>query len=159
MLKLLLCSALFTPCIMFQYLNSSETDDVVYSAASFDEYFVEPVLNNLEACQTAEVDIFFHDEYMTTHSAEYLADAISLSSTCEGAKYIIKPIQPLTSRTAHMGQEALTKAQTQELSYFLEAHGVVSEISPTDVEDEFNSLSVNGRTAVLEIVIKGGKSV
>lgn len=158
MLKLLLTSALFTPCIMFQCLNSGDVDKVAYSATSFDEHFVEPVLENLEACKTAEIDIFFHDQYITMHSAEYLADAISLSSSCEGAKYIVKPIQPSTSRTAHMGQEELIKAQTQELSYLLEAHGVVSEINPTDVEDKFNSLSVNGRAAILRIVIDGTNS-
>lgn len=158
MFKLLLSSALSIPCFVMAFSGPDQAKGVEYDFTSFDEYFIEPVFQDLDNCKTSELDVFFHNEYITMHSAEYLAEALSRSSDCSGAKYVILPIEPTSTRAHGLKQEELTAAQAKELSLILEAHGVEASIAPTDVEDEFNSLSVNGRNAILKIIIEDGKS-
>lgn len=156
MLKLLLCSALLAPCFIMSFSASSvESRGVTYNKISFDEAYLEPELDRLDNCQSAELDVFFHENYITTHSAEYIAEGIELSNTCENARYVITPIVPASSQ---IDASDILNIQSDELSLVLKAHGITPVIAEPHVQTEFNSLSANGRTATLKIVIGEGDS-
>jgi|GEM_PF-2092937 len=156
MLKLLLSTAIISPCFIIPLSKiSANTSLTSYSAPSFEDVYVEPQLQRLENCQSATLDVFFHDEYVTLHTAEYLAQAVRLAKSCDNADYVINPIVP----ASQMGVTAdLLEAQTQELSLILKAHGVEPRTADPQIQAEFNSLSVNGRTAILSIAITEGNS-
>ncbi len=156
MLKLLLCTAIISPCFIIPLSKiSANTSLTSYTAPSFEDVFVEPELQRLENCQSAKLDVFFHDEYVTLHTAEYLAQAVKLAKSCDNADYVINPIVP----ELQIGVTTdLLEAQVQELSLILKAHGIESRIADPQIQTEFNSLSVNGRTAILSIAISEGNS-
>jgi len=158
MLKLLLCAAVLSPCVIMQVAASVQVEEVEYDKPSFESYFIHPEFEQLVSCQTAELDIFFHDEYVTMHSAEYIAEAVILSKKCDDVEFTIQPIQPIYSTHDAMNAQEMTEIQVNELSLVLEAHGVDANIADTQVQSEFDNLSENGRTAVLKIATKTSKS-
>jgi hypothetical protein len=158
MLKLLLGSAIVSPCIFLQVAGSVKAEAVSYNAPSFEAYFIDPEFERLESCDAAELDVFFHKQYVTMHSAEYIAEAIALLEKCDEVEYVIQPIQPIYSPDDDLGSKEITDIQVNELSLMLKAHGVDAEIAETKVQSEFDSLSENGRTAVLKITTRNGKS-
>lgn len=154
MFRLLLCSALITPWFILPFSASSVSmQNFDYNKVSFDEAYIEPELDRLDKCQSAELDVYFHENYITTHTAEYIAEGIEISSNCKNISYVISPIVPASS-----GSDAndILDLQTQELSLILQAHGVKATISKPQIESDFNSLSANGRTAILKINISDG---
>lgn len=156
MLKLLLSAALVAPCFIIPLTSSSaEPESVVYNTPSFETTYIEPELERLEKCKSAELDVFFHENYITTHSAEYIAEGIKLSDACTKASYVITPIIPASS---HIDEKDVLNVHTEELSLILEAYGIYPVIAGADVQTEFNSLSANGRTVTLKIVIKESDS-
>jgi hypothetical protein len=162
MLKLLFCSALIAPCLILPLANSAEIAAISYNSANsvdFEDAFVEPVYKSLENCETSELDVFFHAEYITFHSAEYIEEALSLAKDCGSVEYVINPIQPSITPATNADETALVEAQTNELVLVLEAYGIDAKVGPTDVQDEFNSLSVNGRAAILKIMINNNESI
>ena len=154
MLKLLLCTAILSPCIVMQFVSAIKTEAVEYNTTSFEAYYIEPEFERLEACNTAELDVFFHDQYVTMHSAEYIAEAVEFSEKCDEVEYVIQPIQPIYSSDESMGIEEVTVMQARELFLILKAHGVEAKIAETQIQTKFDSLSENGRTAILRIDIK-----
>lgn len=154
MLKLLLCTAILSPCIVIQLTGAVNAGAVEYDTTSFEAYYIDPELERLEACDTAELDVFFYDQYVTMHSAEYITEAVDLSEKCDEVEYVIQPIQPIYSSDDNMGVAEVTDMQARELFLILKAHGVDAKIAETQVQSKFDSLSENGRTAILRIDMK-----
>lgn len=153
MLKLLLCSAFIAPCIILPFTGNAKSQMVSFETTSYEEAYVEPEFEQLENCEAAELDVFFHENYITSHSAEYIAEGIELSGICGDASFIITPIIPSAS---HVSASEVLTTQTRELSLILKAHGVTARVANADVETEFDGLSANGRTATLKIVFEDG---
>jgi len=154
MLKLLLCSAFMAPCFIIPFIGTSTESYITdYETTSYEEAYVEPEFEQLENCEAAELDVFFHENYITSHSAEYIAEGIELSKDCGDANYVITPIIPASSDAKAAD---IVDIQTKELSLILKAHGVNAKVARTDKQAEFNSLSANGRTAILKIVFDKG---
>jgi len=141
-----------------QLTGSVQAEAVEYKTTSFEAYYIEPEFESLEACETAELDIFFYNRYVTMHSAEYIAEAVEISERCNEVEYVIQPIQPIYTSDEVMGVEEVTDIQTRELFLILKAHGVDAKIAKTQVQSEFDSLSENGRTAILKITTANSKS-
>jgi len=156
MLKLLLCSAIIAPCLILPFTQSSAESPIVEPEVnSFEVAYVEPELTSLESCENAELDVFFYDNYITTHSAEYVAEGVKLSQDCKNVSYIITPI---VSESSRADAEDILHVQADELALILEAHGVTPKIAEADTQTEFDALSANGRTATLKIVFEDGDS-
>ena len=149
MLKLLLCSAMIVPCFIIPFTGAAKNQMVSLHKTSFEEAFIEPELKQLENCETAELDVFFHENYITTHSAEYLAEGIDIAKSCGKADFLITPIIPTSS---HIDAVDVLDVQTQELSLVLKAHGVNATVTKAIIQSEYNTLSANGRTATLKII-------
>ena len=153
MLKLLLCSAMIVPCFIIPFTGAAKNQMASVYKTSFEDAFIEPELKQLERCKPAELDVFFHENYITTHSAEYLAEGIEIAKACGNANFSITPIIPTVS---HINAGDVLDIQTEELSLILKAHGVNAEITKADVQSEYNTLSANGRTATLKIKFNAG---
>ena len=151
MFKLLLCSAIIAPCVVLPFVGSTQTQMNSYDTVSFREAYIEPEFRQLENCETAELDVYFYDNYITYHSAEYIAEGIQLSSACGNAKYVITPIIPSVSRVDAL---EVLDTQTKELLLVLKAHGISATVRAADVQKDFDGLSANGRTAKLEIAFE-----
>ena len=149
MLKLLLCSVFITPCLIFPFIGSASSEMISFDKTSFDEAYIEPEFDLLGNCETAVLDVFFHEKYITMHSAQYISEGLKLSKECQNANYVITPIIPTTS---HVAQDIIVETRTAELADVLEAHGVNAVIGKATHQKDFDSLSANGRTATLKIV-------
>lgn len=147
MLKLLMCSSLCAPCIAIAFLGSSSASLKV-ETPGYEETFVTPELQRIENCETANIDIFFHDSFIEMHSAEYLSQAVELSDNCAQVNFTIEPIIPITSTKAQL---ALIDEQVEELVAVLDAHDVQAIVSEPKVQTDFDNLSANGRAAILSI--------
>jgi len=100
--------------------------------------------------QTCELDCYATGNLnvKTSHSAEYITAGLELSSACSAASYIIIPVVPSNS---YIDENDVLETQTQELSSLLNAHGINAKIADAEYQQDFNSLSANGRTAKLKI--------
>ena len=153
MLKLLLCSAMIVPCFIIPFTGAAKNQMASVYKTSFEDAYIEPELRQLERCKAAELDVFFHENYITTHSAEYLAEAIEIAKSCGNADFSITPIIPTVS---HIDEGDVLNLQTEELTLILKAHGVDAKITKADIQSEYNTLSANGRTATLTIKFNAG---
>jgi hypothetical protein len=150
MLKLLLSSICAVPCILAPIFSQSGFEFGDYATASFEEAYVEPNLNQLDNCKSADLGIFFHDSYLESHSAELVRLSLEAAKVCSDVEYIIQPISTTTANSQDMDMVA---AQTKELSQTLKALQVRSTVSePMELKNADN-LFLNGRTAILKIVI------
>lgn len=154
MLKLLLCTAIISPCLIVPFVSASDDTKPDFGKDSFEEAFIAPEFEKLESCETAELDVFFHKQYITFHSAEYVAQGLELTADCGSAKYTITPVVPSIS---YVDKEVVIDVHTQELLLILEAHGVTAQVGDAVFQKDFNSLTANGRTAKLTIAF--GESV
>ena len=154
MFKLLLCTVFIAPCIILPFAGTSAASNEI-ETVSFDEAYVSPELAKIESCEAAELDVFFHDAYITMHSAEYLAEAISLSDDCGSASFTIAPIVPVSSTDQ---DREMLQVQTDELVAILDAHNVNAKVAEAEIQSEFDSLSVNGRTAIVKIELNTGQN-
>lgn len=154
MLKLLLCSAMIIPCFVVPLSGAAKSQMTSVNKTSFEDAFIEPEFEQLERCKSAELDVFFHENYITMHSAEYLAEGIEIAKSCGNANFTITPIIPTAS---HVDKRDILDLQTKELSLILRAHGVEPIVTKADIQSEYNTLSANGRTAVLRIAFNEGR--
>ena len=148
MLKLLLTAAVITPVIIFPFVGTAKSKMVSYNKVSFEDVHIAPEFKQLENCKSAELDVFFHENYITTHSSEYIAEGIELSANCGTTSYTITPVMPSIS---YVSEDEVRGAHTQELLLVLKAHGVNAKIANTEFQHDFDSLTANGRTAKLKI--------
>ncbi|GGX69955.1 hypothetical protein GCM10011309_19980 [Litorimonas cladophorae] len=151
MLKLLLSSICAVPCILAPIFSQSGFEFGDYATASFDEAYVEPNLNQLDNCKSANLGIFFHENYLESHSAELVRLSLEAAETCNDVEYII---QPISSAKANAQDLEMTAARTHELSQTLEALQVKSTVAEPVKLKNADNLYLNGRTAILKIVIK-----
>ncbi|WP_026941794.1 hypothetical protein [Hellea balneolensis] len=150
MIKFFLSSALITPCLIMPLMGFTSGVDHTLKAhsTSFEAAYIEPQLKELDNCMAAELDVYFHENYITLHSAEYIAEGVELAKDCNNPTYTITPIIPTTS---HIDEDTITNTRLSELTLMLKAHGVSSRIGDTVVQETYDSLSDNGRTAKIKI--------
>lgn len=151
MIKLLLSSAFIAPCIILPLIGSANTSNMAFTTPSFEDTYIEPEFKQLENCRAAELDVYFHEDYVTMHSAEYVADGIKRAEDCKNATYTITPIIPTTS---YADEDTILNTRMSELTLILEAHGVEAVIGNSVVQQDYDSLSANGRTAKIKISFK-----
>jgi hypothetical protein len=148
MLKFLLTAAVITPAVIYPFVGTAKSKMVAYNKVSFEDVHIAPEFKQLENCKSAELDVFFHDNYITTHSSEYIAEGLELAANCGTASYTITPVVPSIS---YVSEDVVRGPHAQELLLVLRAHGVNAKIANTEFQDDFDSLTANGRTAKLKI--------
>ena len=155
MLKLFLCSALFTPVMIVNAMSAQSSEAVKYNTTSFEDAYVKPELHKLKNCESAALNIFFHDKYLEKHSAELLGESVKTASLCDDIAFIIEPITMKQPQTTY---QSTLDDQVQELSLTLHAHGVEAKVAEAVVQEETDTMILNGRTAILKIIIGDGEA-
>lgn len=146
MFKLLLCSVFFAPLVVLPLSASTDRKIESYSA-DFDSVYIDPELEKIDACENADLDIFFHEKFITTHSAEYLAAGLSSVSDCASGDIAI---QPVLSSDATSADEDLLKAQITELELIIQAHDFGAKVLPYRAVKSADAFSLNGRAAIVK---------
>ena len=146
MFKLLLCSVFFAPLIVLPLSASTDRKMPSYGA-DFDSVYVDPELEKIDACENADLDIFFHEEFITSHSAEYLSEGLNRVSDCATGDLAI---QPVLQADATSTDETLLKAQITELKIIIEAHDYDAKVLPLRALQSSDAFSLNGRAAIVK---------
>lgn len=145
MLKLLTCAAVMMPCLALPFAGTETLIIEPSDKTQFSAAFAEPAIETLSHCKPANLDIFFHDSYVTAHSAEFVAAGIKTSETCLNPTYTITPI------IAQSEGEIEFHARAAELSQLLKDHGISAKLSSPKIETEHNGLPPAGPSATLTI--------
>lgn len=142
MFKLLLVSTVMAPVAFISFWNS---DAPTMPETEWGTY-VEPAVEKLSECQNADMSIYFHDIYITTHSAEYIFDGVRALSACQNVEF---EIIPLMAETGNQKERALSLRQAGELQEYMRVAGFEAKISPLRVDSAGSPDS--GRAALLRI--------
>lgn len=149
MLRLLLCTAAFVPvAILPWFSNEAEAIDDTSIAPNYVSTITDPQLSALRNCETGELPIFFHDDLITTHSAEFIDSGLAAVENCGAVEVTIIPVLPEQSDGGDIAQSVVRMA---ELSEVIRVSGQQSHISNDIIEDEVTTLYINGRAAILRI--------
>lgn len=158
MFKLFLYAGVTIPVIALGFMNSQASEVSISSVSSWDAVYVDPSLERLETCEPVKLDMFFRGTVLTTHSAEYLRDAVNLSKSCGDAQYLIKPVM-FSDASAQLELELKPEAEPAteetphavELQAWLGAMDVDGSISTPIFLEKPNALTLNGQKAILTI--------
>lgn len=155
MLRLLFCTVAILPIGIVPWMTSkADTLDVELADATYAELVADPSLAALSDCETGELPIFFHDQYVTTHSAEFIIDAVEAADDCGEVEVTIIPVLP---EYADADIERESVARTAQLAEYVDATARVTQadiridISEAPFKDDISTLYINGRAAILRI--------
>jgi hypothetical protein len=112
---------------------------------SFTESF-EDKFHDLEACQSSEISVYFHDTYITYHSAELVNDAMQLAQRCALNEVKVTLLDtPSAQRSA-----PIVRA---ELEAFGKAHGLTNVVRYDVAEMKPTTETLNGLSATIQFVV------
>ena len=145
MLKLFFASSALIP-VIFLSLNvqaesSAEpdrTESLSYNTS------VEQKLEEMGDCQSGEIPVYFHDQFITQHSAELINTAAEVTYNCE-----IEAVNVVLYNNEET-PEMMSGREEQIISY-LQATDLKAPIDATVEDSNRDSLWLNGRRAVIEI--------
>ncbi|MGB3456848.1 MAG: hypothetical protein WBG08_06945 [Litorimonas sp.] len=155
MLRLLFCTAAILPIAVIPWMTS-EADTAVPAVqeASYAELVTDPSIDALSDCETGELPIFFRDDLVTTHSAEFIVEGLEAAEGCGSVDVTIVPLLP---EEAAASDHAESEARAEELALYVEAAAdqgnvdVDLGVAQEPVEEEISTLYMNGRAAILRI--------
>ena len=155
MFKLLFYSTVLIPLVSLSWMTTKA--DAVPKAAvdmSYEARITEPNVKALTNCDTAEVPVFFHDDLILTHSAEFITESLQAASACGSVDLTIIPVIPDDAEGRDL---ELSKIRLAELNAYV---GAVTETAKINVRleqvekpvtDEVSTLYMNGRAAIIQI--------
>jgi len=118
---------------------------------SFDDVYVNPQIERLRNCQSANLDVYFQQGAVTQHSAEYITDAAQAAGKCDVINVKILPIE---GKGFSQEDREESKLNTQELGAWLNDLGVKYEVGTPQIQSTRNNLTYNGRTAQIVFNVK-----
>lgn len=155
MLRLLFYSAALVPLASVPWMTSKAYIPQNEVTRSVDpQYVAEPNMDALTACQTGEVPVFFHDELILTHSAEFITESLKAMKGCGRVNLEIVPILP---KEAQQSDIDMSQKRMAELKAYVTSVSDIAEIE-TDLRildeprrDDVSTLYMNGRAATIQI--------
>lgn len=155
MLKLLFYSAVLIPLVSLPWITTKA--DAVPQASvdlSYEAKITEPNVEALTNCDAADVPVFFHDDLILTHSAEFITESLQAAKACGSVDLTIIPVVPDDAEARDL---ELSKIRMAELNAYI---GAVTERANINarleqvekpVTDEVSTLYMNGRAAIIQI--------
>lgn len=145
MLTLFFASSALIP-VIFLSLNvqaessaePDKTESLSYNTS------VEQKLEEMGDCQSGEIPVYFHDQFITQHSAELINTAAEVTYNCE-----IEAVNVVLYNNEET-PEMMSGREEQIISY-LQATDLKAPIDATVEDGNRDSLWLNGRRAVIEI--------
>ena len=148
MIRFLFCSAAIIPVFFLPgVLQGSEADATPEAKPNTYVEFTNEKLEHLQDCESDSIGIYFHETYVTTHSAEYLQSAVDAVSHCDTPH--IKLIN-LVQEDATPDETKLAKAQADEIEAFVESYDLEADLDRITRSVEANTRTVNGRAVLVE---------
>jgi hypothetical protein len=144
-LPVAICSAVIIGSATSITARTSLPSTFASSTQSFSET-VEETFDDLEACQTNEISVYFHETYVTYHSAEILNDAMQIVTECH-----INAVNVTLLDTPSDKQPVPTVRA--ELQAFGEAHDLAEFIRYDVAEIDHNTETLNGLAATIQFVV------
>ena len=145
MLKLFFSSTALIPVILLSLnvqaessANSTKSESLTYNTS------VEQKLEEMSNCQSGEIPVYFHDQFITQHSAELINTASDVTNNCdiEALNVVIYN----NEETPEMMEE-----REAEIKSYLQATDLHGPIYSKVEQSDRDSLWLNGRRAVIEI--------
>jgi len=146
MLKLLLSAALIGPALILPVMALSD-QTVPTLDTKFESVYIDPELKKIDLCNDASLDIYFYEDMITLHSAEYLSEGVTQLHACESSAVEIQPVLNINPTDT---DRELLDARISELTLVLDAHDISVDILPVSISKEANALSMNGRAAIVK---------
>lgn len=144
-LPALICSAVIVGSASSMTARSAIPDrfeaPVTSTQGSFDETFAK-----LESCETNEISIYFHDEYITFHSAEIINEAMLRVADCD-----IDQVNVTLLDTAS-GDRPVSAAKSELMAYS-KAHNLDTFVRYDIAKTADTTETLNGLTATVKFVV------
>lgn len=150
-MKLALLAPLALPLVFLPNLGAAATKMAAQDRPSFEDVYVNPQMTRLENCQSATLDVYFNENYLAQHSADYLTDAVSAAAPCDIVSIKIVPIL-VKDHTTEDAQQAAENAK--ELGLWLDSFGLRYQTNGPTTQTEFDGMTYNGRTAQIVMDVK-----
>lgn len=148
MLRFLFCLLFITPVFILPSLLGNQ-DATASIEAEQDTYetFIDTKVAALSGCEPDNVPVYFRNEYVETHSAEFLHTAVDAASECFGLKATVMNLKFENMTEAEL---ELADDQAEEVSEFLNAYDNTVEVERGAREIELDTRAVNGRAVIVE---------
>ncbi len=157
MLRLLFCSAALLPIAIIPWVSSDAgTINAVATSGSYDnpsyaEAVRAPAIDALEDCEASDLPVFFHDGYVTSHSAEYIQRGLQTAAECGGYDMTIVPVLPSEADSDERAQSVARTSELRELVRLSDETNADLSVAKTMESDDVPTLYINGRSAFLRI--------
>ncbi len=145
MLKLFFSSTALIPVILLSLnvqaessASQTKTESLSYNTS------VEQKIEKMSNCQSGEIPVYFHDQFITQHSAELLNTASEVTTNCE-----IKALSVVLYNNDETSEMMVEREDG--IKSYLEATDLNAPIDVQVEQGERDSLWLNGRRAVIEI--------
>ena len=145
MLKLFFASSAMIP-VIFMSLNVQAENKDNITASSQDQSYVTSVeqrLDRMSECSSDEIPVYFHDAYITQHSAELIHMASEAAQNCEVKSFKVTLFN-------NDEEPEMMADRKNEINLFLKATDAGVPVQTNIEEGERDSLWLNGRRAVIE---------
>ena len=151
MLRLLFSTAAILPIAVIPWLTD-EGDaladvPVTTATATSASLDADPALAALADCTTEELPVFFHDSYVTLHSADYVHQGLDAAAACGAVDITIVPVLPANAAPDEADE---SRARTAELAALIDAIGLDARVAEASVAPS-EALFLNGQAALLRI--------
>jgi len=145
MLKLFFASSAMIP-VIFMSLNVKAENSVSPPRAEGLSYAasIEQKIDDMSHCQSGEIPVYFHDAYITQHSAELINTASDVTRNCE--------IESLKVTYYNNGESVeIMSERENQIKLYLRETSLKAPLESKVEEGQRDSLWLNGRRAVIEI--------
>ena len=136
--------------VIFMSLNVQAENKDNITASSEDKSYVTSVeqrLDRMSDCSSDEIPVYFHDAYITQHSAELIHTASEAAQNCDVQSFKVTLFN-------NDEKPEMMKDRKDEINLFLKATNADVPVQTSIEEGERDSLWLNGRRAVIEFDLK-----
>ncbi|RKQ69229.1 hypothetical protein DES40_2028 [Litorimonas taeanensis] len=97
-----------------------------------------------ESCSQIDLDIYFHDQYVTMHSAEAMNDTVERAKDCNVETILVTFIETADAPNPAVKTELMAYLEALEVAHLTETH---------TLQREEDTRSLNGHAATLSFVM------
>jgi hypothetical protein len=153
MLRLIFCIFAILPVGVIPWVSTSANVEInkVRKLSNVQQMDILPP-RQLTECEAAQLPVFFHDDLITTHSADAIAASLNSTLSCDKLQAEIIPIVPMDAKPKDY---EMMYRRLSELNAYMDAASeqknmtVIVKTSSQPVQDDVSTLYMNGRAAIL----------
>ncbi|MGB6231705.1 MAG: hypothetical protein WBF53_16430 [Litorimonas sp.] len=155
MLRLLVSTAAILPIGVISWMSSTKASvEPVAVEETYAELVTDPQLDALSDCEAASLPIFFDEEDVTVHSAEFIQSGLEAAEDCGPLDVTLVPVVPEAEELQDLAE---SDARIQELAEQVTTSAsfthadIDMDVAEDPREEEVATLYINGRAAIVRI--------